>query len=115
VATYELDRVEPREAGLAYVALSGELDLTNIDDLAQRLDDLAAGNAAIVLDLTKVVFIDSAAIHRLFRIACDRGRHAMAFVVQPTAPVATTLAIAELSQAATVAPTLDAAKAALTR
>ena len=115
MATYELDRVEPREAGLAYVALSGELDLTNADDLAQRLDDLATGNVAIVLDLTRVVFIDSAAIHRLFRIACDRGPHATAFVVEPTAPIAATLEIVGLGRAAPVAATLEEAKEALRR
>ena len=115
MATYELERVEPGETGLAFVALSGELDFTNADDLAQRLGDLANANTPVVLDLSRVVFIDSAAIRRLFLIARERGPHALAFVVEPAAPVATTLEIAELRRAAIVACTFAEAKAALTR
>jgi anti-anti-sigma factor len=114
VASYELEHMVPDGSGVACVALSGELDLTNAGDLAERLDDLADG-APVVLDLNRLVFIDSAAIHRLFRIAQERGRRSVAFVVEPTAPVATTLEIAELGRAATVAATYDDAKAILTR
>jgi anti-anti-sigma factor len=115
VATYELDRTELGESGLAHFALSGELDLGNADELARRLDELTNGHAAIVLDLTRVAFIDSAAIHRLFRIARERGPLAMAFVVEPTSPIAATLEIAGLRRAVPVAATLEEAKTALAR
>ena len=114
MTTYELDRMELGEGGLACFALSGELDLTNADELARRLDDLANGHTAVVLDLTRVAFIDSAAIHRLFRIARER-RLSVAFVVEPGAPIATTLEIAGLGRAAPVAATLEEAKTALVR
>jgi anti-anti-sigma factor len=103
------------ESGLAFVALSGELDLTNADELAQRLGALANGNTPVVVDLNRLVFIDSAAIHRLFRVARKRGPRGVAFVVESTAPVAPTLEIAELSRAATVVRTFDEAKAAFGR
>jgi anti-anti-sigma factor len=115
VATYELELVEPGEADLAVIVLRGELDLTNADDLARRLDELSGGDRPVVLDLNRVVFIDSAAIHRLFRIARERGSRAVAFVFERTAPVAAALEIAELRRAAVVACTLDEAEAALTR
>jgi anti-anti-sigma factor len=115
VATYELEHVEPDESGIAFVGLSGELDLTNVDDLAQRLDDVAGGDAPTVLDLNRVVFIDSAAIHRLFRIARERGPQRVAFVVESSAPVASALEIAEFRRGATVASTLAEAKATLMR
>lgn len=115
VTTYELDGTGLGESGIAHVALSGELDVRNADELACRLDDLTNGHAAVVLDLTRVAFIDSAAIHRLFRIAHERGPLAMAFVVEPTSPIAATLEIAGLGRAAPVAATLDEAKTALTR
>ena len=96
VATYELEHMEADESGLAFVALSGELDLTNADDLVERLDELANGDTPVVLDLSRLVFIDSAAIHCLFRVARERGPRGVAFVVEPTAPVAATLEIVEL-------------------
>ena len=107
--------MEPDEAGLAFVAVSGELDLTNADELAERLGELANGETPLVLDLNRVVFIDSAAIHRLFRVARERGPGRLAFVVDPTAPVAATLEIVEFSRAATVSASLAEARATLTR
>jgi anti-anti-sigma factor len=115
MATYELDRIELGESGIAHFALSGELDLGNADELARRLDDLTNGHLAIVLDLTRVAFIDSAAIHRLFRIARGRGPLAVAFLVEPASPIAATLEIAGLGRAAPVAATLEEAKTALAR
>ena len=103
----------PDESGPAYIAVSGELDLTNADGLAERLDELANGDGPLVLDLSRVVFIDSAAIHRLFRIARDRAPGTLAFVVEPTAPVAATLEIVEFGRAATVAASLAEARASL--
>jgi anti-sigma B factor antagonist len=114
VATYELEHEERDDSGVALVTLSGELDLTNADDLARRLAKVANGEAPVVVDLTRLVFIDSAAIHRLFRIAHDRGPHGIAFVVEPAAPVAAALEIAQLGRAATVASSRAEAKATLT-
>jgi anti-anti-sigma factor len=113
VASYELEQMVPDESGPAYIAVSGELDLTNADDLAERLGELANGDRPLVLDLSRVVFIDSAAIHRLFRIARDRSPGTLAFVVEPTAPVAATLEIVGFGQVATVAASLAEARANL--
>jgi anti-anti-sigma factor len=114
VATFELDHVADVGAGVTMVALAGELDLTNVDDLEDELERVANGDQ-LVLDLNHLVFVDSAALHRLFRLVRERGAGGVAFVIEPTAPVAGTLSIVELSRAATVASTRDEALAALGR
>jgi anti-anti-sigma factor len=114
VATFELDHVADVGSGVTLVALAGELDLTNVDDLEDELETVTNGGP-LVLDLNRLVFVDSAALHRLFRIVRERGAGGVAFVIEPTAPVAGTLAIVELGRAATVASTRDQALAALGR
>ena len=114
MATFELDHVADVGAGVTMVALAGELDLTNVDDLEDELERVTNGDQ-LVLDLNRLVFVDSAALHRLFRIVRERGAGGVAFVVEPTAPVAGTLSIVELGRAATVAATREQALAALCR
>ena len=113
VASYELDRIEPDPSGIVVVALSGELDVTNADDFLGSLRGLTNRDVPVVLDLSRLVFIDSTAIHHLFRIAEGRDRNSLAFVVEPAATVAATLEIVGLDRAAPVLPSLDAAKALL--
>lgn len=84
------------------VDLSGELDLTNARELELRLDEAAPADVALVLDLTRVSFIDSAALHVLFKLARRRGPERLAIVIEPTSWVARTLAIAGLESVATV-------------
>jgi anti-anti-sigma factor len=113
VSTYELEHHEADETGVAVVALVGELDLTNVSGLERRLETETGSDAALVVDLNRVVFIDSAALHCFFRLGRARGRSRLALVVEPTAPIARALEIVDLGRAVTVAPTLEAAQAAL--
>jgi anti-anti-sigma factor len=114
VATFEFEHVADVGSGMTLVALAGELDLTNVDDLDDELE-AATNGGPFILDLNHLVFVDSAALHRLFRIVRERGAGRVAFVIEPTAPVAGTLSIVELGRAATVASTRDEAVAALSR
>lgn len=114
MATLELDNVGEHDAEVTVVALGGELDLTNVDGLDERLAALT-NELPLVLDLSRLVFVDSAALHRLFRIVRERGVGGVAFVIEPTAPVAGTLAIVELRRAAPLVATVDEAVAALDR
>jgi len=113
VSTYELEHHEPDESGVEVVALAGELDLTNASSLERRLETAVGSEQALVVDLNRVVFIDSAALHCFFRLARACGRSRLALVVGPTAAIARALEIVHLGGAVTVAPTLDAARAAL--
>jgi anti-anti-sigma factor len=111
VASYEVERGGPDDSGIAIVRLTGELDLTNADELLTELRGLASGGA--IVDLNRLAFIDSAAIHLLFQIVEERGRNALAFVVDPEAAVAGTLEIVGLARVAPVVASLDEAKALL--
>ncbi len=113
MATFDVERIHSENADVTIVALVGELDLTVESELSERLEELA-GLPALVVDLNRVHFVDSAALHCLFRLARDRGRDSLlAFVLEPTSPIATTLAIVELGRAAPLEATLDEALRAL--
>jgi anti-anti-sigma regulatory factor len=94
------------------VVLSGELDLANVGGFIAELDGVAV-DRALVLDLNRLLFVDSAALHGLFRLARSRTETGLAVVLEPGAPVATTLGIVEFRAVATVARSRDEACAAL--
>lgn len=52
--------------------VAGELDASNVADLASRLDGLVAGDD-ITLDLTGLEFIDSAGMNALITVARNLG------------------------------------------
>jgi anti-anti-sigma factor len=111
MSPFELEHQETDDPGVVHVAVSGELDLTNARELEDRVGELTAGEASLlVLDLNRVVFIDSAALHVLFRTA---RRARMGIVLSQTAPVARTVEIVGLSDAIAVDESLDAVLAAL--
>lgn len=112
MATYDVERIDSEQTDVSVVALVGELDLTVASELTERLEALAEVHP-LVIDLNRVHFIDSAVLHCLFRLARDREQ-TLAFVVEPTSPIATTLAIVELGRAAPLAATVDEALRALT-
>jgi anti-anti-sigma factor len=102
VTAYELELRATEEQGIALVEASGELDLTNAADVEQRLDELASGAGALVLDLNGVSFIDSAALHMFFRIGRLRGVAGFGIVLDPTATIARTLDIVGLDNLVSV-------------
>ena len=99
---------------VAVVAVAGELDLSNADDLVEQLDAAAAGRP-LVVDLNRTLFIDSAALHRLFLVARGSGAGRLALVAEANAPVARTLEIVQFERAAIVATSVAEAHAALIR
>ena len=109
MASYELELRETDIGDVALVALAGELDLTNAAELERRLADIAHESSGLVLDLNRVLFLDSAALHVLFRVArrFEHEQKRFAVVFQPSAVVARTLEIVGLHQAMRVGPTLD--------
>jgi anti-anti-sigma factor len=88
-------------------SLSGELDLTNARELEERLRDAAPAGSTLVVDLNRVVFIDSAALHVLFKIARHLGPGSLVLVLDPDAPVARTLEIVGMKDAARVIASRD--------
>jgi anti-anti-sigma factor len=113
VAAFELQQMEDADE-VVVVAVAGDLDLSNADDLAERLGTTAAGRP-LVVDLNRVLFIDSAALHRLFGVARESGSGRLALVAEPSAPIARTLEIVQFHRAAIVATSVAEACTALAR
>jgi anti-anti-sigma factor len=107
VTPYELEVREPLQPGVTIVALAGEVDLTNAPEIERRLEQMF-GAGGLVLDLNGVTFLDSAALHMLFRLARSAGSvTSFGIVLEPTAVVARTLAIVGMAEVATIRPTVD--------
>jgi anti-sigma B factor antagonist len=112
MSTYELELDDTAAAGVVVASLSGELDLTNARELEERLEAAApAEEVLLVVDLNRVVFIDSAALHVLFKLARQRGRERLKLVVDPTAAIVRTLDIVGMKDAVRIAHTLEEASA----
>jgi anti-anti-sigma factor len=107
MTAYELEQRPTTESGRVVVDVSGELDLTNAAELEERLEALTADGARLVLDLNRVVFVDSAALHVLFRTARRLGKERFGLVFEPTAAVARTLAIVGIDEVASVSSSVD--------
>ncbi|HXG76171.1 MAG TPA: STAS domain-containing protein [Gaiellaceae bacterium] len=107
MSVFELEPQESGDETVALVRVSGELDLTNARELEQALVGAGGEAAALVLDLDRVAFMDSAALHVLFRLARQRGPHGLGLVYQPDASVARAVEIAGLTQAATVGASVE--------
>jgi anti-anti-sigma factor len=115
VSAYQLEPLEDGDQAIAVVGVAGELDLTNVADLEARLDALASPVATLVLDLNRVVFIDSAALQAFFRLARRRGRHGFGIVVEPGTPISRTLEIVDLAGAVTMGASIEEVRASLAR
>jgi anti-sigma B factor antagonist len=103
MTSYELDRRETD--GTIVADVSGELDLTNARHLEERLAELAATGERLVLDLNRVTFIDSAALHALFRTARRLGEGRFGIALAPAAALSRTLAIVGMTDAVPVRAT----------
>ena len=102
---------EPRTDGdseFAVIALAGELDLTNARELEERLEQVLSGQGSrLVLDVRRVTFIDSAALHVLFRIARGLGKERFELVVEPESTISRTFEIVNISDVATIGRSVD--------
>ena len=107
--SYELEVRETDLGDIALAELSGELDLTNAEELERRLAELSGDASAVILDLNRIQFLDSAALHVLFGLArrLDEEGRALGLVLRPEAPVARTISIVSLGDLATVRPSLE--------
>lgn len=105
MSTYDLEIADGGVADAVVVLLAGELDLTNAREVEERLIGSVRNGSKLVLDVNRVSFIDSAALHVLFRLSRLLGRGMVTVVVEPTAPVARTLDIVGVPDVMTVAST----------
>lgn len=107
--------VEPWNA-VIYAKLSGEVDMSNADELREDLSEKTPNDAlGLVLDLVDVGYLDSAGIHLIHRLREDlraRGQK-LKLVIPPDSLINDTLRLAGLDWADEIADTVGAARQAL--
>lgn len=111
MTSFELEARTHPDPGVRLVEVSGELDLTNAREVEAGLHEVVGDALVVVLDLNRVHFVDSAALHALFRLARRSGK--LGLVLEPGAAIAPTLDIVGLSQVIPVAGTVADVLAAL--
>jgi anti-anti-sigma factor len=81
----ELASVTSHEHGAALVlAISGEVDISNIDRIAEVIYALPNTDAGLLIDLTEVSYLDSSAVSLLHDLAMRlRNRAQQLIVVSP--------------------------------
>ena len=75
-----------RERGVVIVAVSGDIDISTVARLRERLSGLADGGGTLIVDLNRVTFIDSAGLGALVgaaRRAAARGGSLHAVCARP--------------------------------
>lgn len=106
MSSYAWERSEAG-ADTVVVALSGELDLTNAKELEQRLSSACDAEALLAVDLNDVFFVDSAALHVLFRLARARGKDRLVLLLDPGSGLTRTLSLVGLDRVVPVWASLD--------
>lgn len=81
------------------VAVSGDIDLANVEEFEAAMAKARNGSPALTVDLTEVSYCDSAAVRALFALAADAQ---LTMIVKPTGHITTLLGISGLDRAATV-------------
>jgi anti-sigma B factor antagonist len=107
--------VEERLEGVVIAAVEGEIDASNVSDIADRVRLMLSNRSeTLVVDLTQTTYLDSAGLNMLFRFGTDlqQRQQALLLVVAPSSPIARMLAITGLDAAVPTFPTRDAALAA---
>ena len=104
-----------QDGDVQIAVLEGEVDSSNAQEVDVRLRALLTNRAmAMIVDLTRIVYLDSAGINVMFQLGDDlRSRQqTLHLVVDPATPIARMLAITALDRAQPTHRTLDEAIAA---
>lgn len=96
----EVVSVVDREPGRVRVALSGEIDVANADEVRLELED-ALSAPTLTIDLSRLDYLDSAGIRALFAVSeCASARGCTCgIVVRADSPVRRVLDLAGVSSA----------------
>lgn len=102
---------------ILFVKLSGEIDMSNADQLRRGLASMTPNNAlGLVLDLADVDYLDSAGIHLVYRLRESlrtRGQD-LKLVIPADSVVNDTLRLAGVERGKDIVDSVDAARQALT-
>jgi anti-sigma B factor antagonist len=108
---------EDRDGDIPIAAVDGEIDGSNVGELAERVHAMLTNRTqALVVDLARTRYVDSAGINLLFSLGAelDQRQQRLLLVVPPSSPVARMLAITGVDATVATYPTRDAAIAAAT-
>lgn len=114
VTSFELETRDVRDRAARHLLVAGELDLTNAHELEAAVAEAAADGHAIALDLSEVTFVDSAALHALFRTSRQLGAQRFGLVVPTSSPLQRAFEIVGLPTLVPVGASLDELLTALT-
>jgi anti-anti-sigma factor len=107
--------VEYRD-GVVLARVIGEVDLSNVDDLAQKiLSAIRPDTRGLVLDLTPTTYLDSTGIRMIFQIAerLQDRRHDLRLVAADGTLVYRVLAVTQMQDVVPIDGSVGAAVAAL--
>lgn len=91
--------VERADQGVSVVALAGELDLSTTPKLEEQLFDARHSDQSVVVDLTRLSFIDSSGIGLLIKAHQDaNGARAVHIVIAVGSQVERVFAIAAIAE-----------------
>ena len=99
------------EVPIAHV--EGEIDASNVRETGQRLREAVTNRSrALVVDLLRTTYLDSAAINLLFRLAgeLERRQQRLHVVIAEGAPIGRVAEITGLGAVAAIHPSLDTAR-----
>jgi anti-anti-sigma factor len=114
VTSYELEPQVTEVPHQILVSVGGELDLTNAREFEEHLETLIAPNeSSLVLDVRRVAFIDSVALHVLFRLAHLLGKERFGLLLEPESAITRTLEIVGVHDVATIGGSAGELSAAL--
>jgi anti-anti-sigma factor len=93
--------VEDREGDVAIAAVDGEIDSSNVREIAESVHAMLTNrSAALVVDLERTTYIDSAGINMLFVLGDElRARQQqLHLVVGPSTPIARMIQLTSLDR-----------------
>jgi anti-anti-sigma factor len=97
--------------------VTGEVDLSNATQIGDAVGEATPNTAhGVVLDLSRVDYLDSAGIHLIYRLRQNlraRGQTLM-LVIPADSPVQDSLRLAGVTQHLSIAPSVDESLVALT-
>ena len=97
--------------------VTGEVDLSNATQICDAVGEATPNTAlGVVLDLSRVDYLDSAGIHLIYRLRQNlraRGQTLM-LVIPADSPVQDSLRLAGVTQHLSIAPSVDESLVALT-
>ena len=102
------------EPGYAIVTVAGEIDISTVTGLRERLFDLAASGRPLLVDLDQVTFIDSAGLSALVGTANRADAHGGSLYAACSRPkIRKLFRLTGLDRRIPLARTLDDAREAL--